>query len=65
MHAATTTATIINKVLTGFSTGWNALHLAAQVSKVDVVGLLTEAEAQVNIHTEVHILQLLVYHSHT
>lgn len=40
--------------LTGFpQAGWNALHLAAQEGKIDVVRLLTEAEAHVNIHTEV------------
>ena len=36
--------------------GWTALHLAAQKGKVDVVRLLTEAQAQVNIQTEVHPL---------
>ena len=36
--------------------GWTALHLAAQEGKVDVVRLLTEAQAQVNIQTEVHPL---------
>ena len=36
--------------------GWTALHLAAQEGKVDVVRLLTEAEAQLNIQTEVHTL---------
>ena len=35
---------------------WTALHLAAQEGKVDVVRLLTEARAQVNIQTEVHTL---------
>ena len=35
---------------------WTALHLAAQEGKVDVVRLLTEAQAQVNIQTEVHTL---------
>ena len=35
--------------------GWTALHLAAQEGKVDVVRLLlTEAQALVNIQTEVH-----------
>ena len=34
--------------------GRTALHLAAQEGKVDVVRVLTEAEAQVNIQTEVH-----------
>ena len=33
--------------------GWTALHLAAQEGKVDVVRLLTEAQAQVNIRTKV------------
>ena len=33
--------------------GWTALHMAAQEGKVDVVRLLTEAQAQVNIQTEV------------
>ena len=36
--------------------GWTALHLAAQEGKVDVVRLLTEAQAQINIQTEVHTL---------
>ena len=36
--------------------GWTALHLAAQEGKVDVVRLLIDAEAQVNIQTEVHTL---------
>ena len=36
--------------------GWTALHLAAQEGKVDVVRLLTEARAQVNIQTEVYTL---------
>ena len=35
--------------------GWTALHLAAQEGKVDVVRLLIDAEAQVNIQTEVYI----------
>ena len=34
--------------------GWTALHLAAKEGKVDVVRLLTEAQALVNIQTEVH-----------
>ena len=33
--------------------GWTALHLAAQEGKVDVMKLLTEAQAQVNIRTKV------------
>ena len=36
--------------------GGTALHLAAQEGKVDVVRLLTEAKAQINIQTEVHTL---------
>ena len=35
--------------------GWTALHLAAQEGKVDVVRLLTESHAQVNIQTKVHV----------
>ena len=35
--------------------GWTALHMAAQEGKVDVVRLLTEAKAHVNIQTEVHV----------
>ena len=35
--------------------GWTALHLAAQEGKADVVRLLTEAKAHVNIQTKVHI----------
>ena len=38
--------------------GWTALHLAAQEGKVDVVRLLTEAQAQINIQTEVRNLLL-------
>ena len=41
--------------------GWTALHLAAQEGKVDVVRLLTEAQAQMNIQTEVHI-HTCIYH---
>ena len=33
-----------------------ALHMAAQEGKVDVVRLLIDTEAQVNIQAEVHIL---------
>ena len=36
--------------------GWTALHLAALGGKIDVVRLLTEAQALVNIQTEVHTL---------
>ena len=36
--------------------GCTALHLAAHEGKVDVVRLLTEAQAQVNIQNEVHPL---------
>ena len=36
--------------------GGTALHMAAQEGKVDVVRLLIDAEAQVNIQTEVHTL---------
>ena len=43
--------------------GWTALHLAAQEGKVDVVRLLTEAQAQVNIQTEVHPLYIYVMSS--
>ena len=35
--------------------GWTALHKAAQEGKVDVVRLLTEAKAQINIQTIVSI----------
>ena len=38
--------------------GWTALHLAAQEGKVDVVRLLTESRALVNIQTEVHLYKL-------
>ena len=34
--------------------GWTALHVAAHAGKVDVVRLLTEAQALVNIQTEVY-----------
>ena len=36
--------------------GWTALHLAAHEGKVDVVRLLTEAKAHVNMQTKVHTL---------
>ena len=36
--------------------GATALHLAAEVGKVDVVRLLIDTEAQVNVQAEVHIL---------
>ena len=36
--------------------GWTALQLAAGEGKVDVVRLLTEAKAHINIQTEVHTL---------
>ena len=36
--------------------GWTALHAAAHEGKVDVVRLLTEAQALVNIRTEVRHL---------
>ena len=36
--------------------GWTALHLAAQEGKLDAVGLLLDAEAQINIQTEVDTL---------
>ena len=36
--------------------GWTALHLAAYEGKVNVVRLLTEAKAHINIQTEVHTL---------
>ena len=41
--------------------GWTALHLAAQGGKVGVVRLLTEAEAQVNMQTEVYTLFKITY----
>ena len=36
--------------------GCTAFHMAAQEGKVDVVRLLTEAQAQVNIQAKVHAL---------
>ena len=36
--------------------GFTALHMAAQEGKVDVVRLLTEDQARVNVQTEVHTL---------
>ena len=36
--------------------GWTALHMAAQEGKVDIVRLLTDTKAHVDIQTEVHIL---------
>ena len=40
--------------------GWTALHLASQGGKAGVVKLLTEAEAQVNLQTEVCILLKII-----
>ena len=34
-----------------------ALHMAAQEGKVDVIKLLTDAEAKVDIQAEVHVCQ--------
>ena len=39
--------------------GFTALHLAAQEGKVDVVKLLTEAKADVNIQTEVYAYYMI------
>ena len=39
--------------------GWTALHMAAQEGQVDVVRLLTEARAHVNIQDEVYTLFLI------
>ena len=36
--------------------GWTALHLAVQEGKIDVVRLLTEAKAHVDIQIKVHTL---------
>ena len=38
--------------------GWTALHMAAQEGKVDIVRLLTDTKAHVDIQTEVHILRM-------
>ena len=40
--------------------GWTALHMAAREGKVDVVRLLTESEAQVNIQAEVYMIALCI-----
>ena len=40
--------------------GWTALHLAAQEGRVDVVRVLTEAGAQLNILTEVHVHSITI-----
>ena len=40
--------------------GWTALHAAAHAGKVDVVRLLTEAQALVNIQTKVHTTSCLM-----
>ena len=42
--------------------GFNALYMAAHEGKVDVVRLLTEAQAQINIQTEVHTLYIPLCH---
>ena len=41
--------------------GWAALHLAAQEGKVDVVRLLTESQAQVNLKTEVLYIHHVIF----
>ena len=41
--------------------GCTALHLAAQEGKVDVVRLLTESQAEVNIQTEVQHIPTLCH----
>ena len=41
--------------------GWTALHLAAHEGKVDVVRLLTEAKAQVNLQTKVIVCVYIIY----
>ena len=41
--------------------GATALHLAAREGRVDVVRLLTEAEAQVNIQDKVHVQLRVTY----
>ena len=40
--------------------GWTALHLAAQEGRVDVVRVLTEAGAQLNILTKVHVHSITI-----
>ena len=40
--------------------GWTALHLAAQEGKIDVVRLLTEAKAKVNIQTKVYMHNYII-----
>ena len=44
--------------------GWTALHLAAQEGKVDMVRLLTEAGAHLNIQNEVYIALVKLHVSH-
>ena len=39
--------------------GWTALHLAAHEGKVDVVRLLTESNAEVNMQTEVDMYTVM------
>ena len=57
-HIMTHSEVVLGQVTVCFcpQNGWTALHLAAQEGKVDVVRLLTEAQALVNIQTEVHTL---------
>ena len=45
--------------------GWTALHLAAQEGKVDVVRLLTDSRAQVNIRTKVLYIHFVARHVST
>ena len=40
--------------------GFTPLHLAVHEGKVDVVRLLTEAKAHVNIQTEVHVYTYMI-----
>ena len=52
--------TLLGELTTCFCSqrGWTALSVAAQEGKVDVVRLLTEAKAHVNIQIEVHTCTL-------
>ena len=52
---------IISRLLYCPQAGWTALHLAAQEGKVNVMRLLIEAEAQLDIETGVSCTCILYY----
>ena len=45
--------------------GWTALHLAAQGGKIDVIKLLIEAEAYVNMQSKVYTYTIIILYIYT